>query len=311
MKFISIACAALALCTALSCNHASDVKSKGSENPQFSNVKNATADGDKMIPPTDPQHPSDNGVEYFKTDTVGAPPQPPTPVKKVAGNNPDWDKKIVKTATLSFEVKDFRQFTGELRTRVHNAGGYIAGEEQNQSDYKIENSVTIKIPVDQFDDAVTLITSGIGKIEEKKISTEDVTGEYVDTRSRMEARKQVRQRYLDLLGQARNMDDILNIQSHIDEIQESIESANGRINYLGHAAAYSTINLTYFQILNAAAQDDKPSFGTQVARAFKTGWNMINDLFIGLISVWPLLIVMGLLVIAVRRWATTKQKPVA
>lgn len=256
--------------------------------------------------------------QYFNSDSTGKQindDQDPQKVK--AGKDqqiakPDWDKKIIKTASLNLEVKDYGIYSNSFRDKIRNLGGYIAQEEQNQSDYKIENTIVIKVPVDQFDNAVALLTSDVKKLNEKKISSQDVTAEYVDTKSRMEAKKQVRERYLDLLKQAKNMEEILNVQSEINGIQEEIESAAGQIEYLGHSAAFSTINLTYFQVLNSSAKsDDKPSFGTKVADAFKTGWGWIVDLFVGLVSIWPLLVVVFGLVIIYRRSGIGKSKRIA
>ena len=124
----------------------------------------------------------------------------------------------------------------------------------------------------------------------------------------MEAKKQVRLRYMDLLKQAKNMEEILNVQSEINGIQEEIESAAGRIEYLGHSSVFSTINLTYYQILNSSAKDnDKPSFGTELSNAFKNGWSWIGDLFVGLVSIWPLLLLIFTGVIIYKR--TKLQKP--
>ena len=202
---------------------------------------------------------------------------------------PDWDKKIIKTASLNVEVKDYNVFYSTLREKVKNLGGYIAQEEQSQSDYKIENSLVIKVPVDQFDNAVAQLAVNTEKLNEKKISSQDVTSEVVDTKSRMEAKKQVRFRYMDLLKQAKTMEEILSVQSEINGIQEEIESAAGRIEYLGHSSVFSTINLTYYQILNLSAKNtDTPSFGTKLSSAFKTGWSWVGDLFVGLVSIWPL-----------------------
>jgi len=197
-----------------------------------------------------------------------------------------------------------------MREKVRSVGGYIAQEEQNQSDYKIENMLSIKVPVDQFDNALgQLTTSNIKKINEKKITSQDVTTEFIDTKSRMESKKQVRQRYLDLLKQAKNMEEILNVQSEINSIQEDIESAAGRIEYLGHSSAYSTIDLTYYQVLNSSAKDnDKPSFATKMSNAFKNGWSWVGDLFIGLLSIWPLLLVVFAAFILYKRTKINKPK---
>jgi Domain of unknown function (DUF4349) len=223
--------------------------------------------------------------------------------------NPDWDKKIIKTAALDFEVKDFKGYNSKLREKIKGLGGYIAQEEQNQTDYKIENIVSIKVPVDQFDNALVLLTNDAEKLNEKKVTSQDVTGEYVDTKSRIEAKKQVRQRYIDLLKQAKNMEEILNVQSEINDVQEQIESAAGRVEYLGHSSAFSTINLTYYQVLNPSAKDNNsPNFGTKVGDAFKTGWGWIVDLFVGLVTIWPLALLTFIVIIIFKRMRIQKPK---
>jgi hypothetical protein len=127
----------------------------------------------------------------FLSDTIQSPgqTQKSQPSSK---NNPtskiDWDKKIIKNASLNLEVKEFKVFNTMVREKTKQFGGYIATEEQSQSEYKIESIITIKIPVDQFDDAVTQFTNDAKKFIEKKITSEDVTAEVVDTKSRMEAK---------------------------------------------------------------------------------------------------------------------------
>jgi predicted nucleic acid-binding Zn-ribbon protein len=241
---------------------------------------------------------TESGFRGYDADSTGKQQNPgqqnnkKQPVAQQAVT-PDWDKKIIKTANVNLEVKDYNIFYTSLREKVKNMGGYVAQEEQTQSDYKIENTMTIKVPVDQFDNAVLQLTSNVEKINERKITSQDVTGEVVDTKSRMEAKKQVRQRYMDLLGQAKKMEDILSVQSEINSIQEEIESASGRIEYLSHSSAYSSINLTYYQVLNSSAKDTeaaKASFGQKVKDAFHTGWELVSNLFVGIITIWPLLL---------------------
>jgi hypothetical protein len=223
--------------------------------------------------------------------------------------NIDWDKKIVKNASINAEVKDYKSFYASLREKVKSVGGYIAQEEQNQSDYKIENSISIKVPVDQFDNALVQLTANTDKINEKKVTSEDVTTEVVDTKSRMEAKREVRSRYLDLLKQAKNMEEILNVQNEINGVQEQIESAAGRIQYLSHASTFSTINMTFFQVLNVSAKDkDNPSFGTELAGSFSVGWKWIRDLFIGIVAIWPLFFLVAFLVIMYKRTKLRKDK---
>jgi len=252
-----------------------------------------------------------NGIVADFKDSIATPQEDPDKTKKNQQTpviKQDWDKKIIKTANLNLEVKDYNDYNTSLREKLKQFGGYIAQEEQSQSEYKIENILTIKIPVDQFDDAVNSISSNVKELNEKKITSEDVTTEVIDTRSRLEAKKQVRLRYLDLLKQAKNMEEILNVQSEINGIQEQIESAAGRMEYLQHSSSFSTIHLTFYQVLNGAAIDsDKPTFSTRITNAFRFGWNWIRELSIGVISIWPLLLAVVGIIILYKR--SNKPKP--
>jgi hypothetical protein len=242
-------------------------------------------------------------------DTTQAPSQKqkPQPEIKVVQPKIDWDKKIIKNASINLEVKNYQSFNELLHGNIKRFAAYVAQEEQNQTDYKIENTITIKVPVDQFDDLVTALTTGEQKLIDKKITSEDVTTQVVDTRSRMEAKKQVRLKYLDLLKEAKNMEEILNVQREINGIQEDIEAANGRVEYLSHSAAYSTINLTYFQVLDAAAKNDgEVSYGTKIWRSFKIGWNWVGEFLIGLISIWPLFFLCIACWFAYKKWIVVK-----
>ena len=238
-----------------------------------------------LSPPLEKDKGSTN--ELLQTDsTSGISLQGTTP-----GQNPDWDKKIIKTAYLKLEVKDFKLYSEIVHKAAKQHGGYIANEEQNQSDEKKESTIAIKVPVEQFESIMAQLPSGAEKIVEKKITTEDVTGEVVDTKSRLHAKEQIRLKYLEFLNQAKNMEDVLKVQSEINDIQEEMESASGRINYLSHQSAYSTINLTFYQPLPGyTPSNDNPGFLTRTALAFKNGFHFIGELFIGFVSIWPLLL---------------------
>jgi Domain of unknown function (DUF4349) len=205
------------------------------------------------------------------------------------GQNPDWDKKIIKTGFLKLEVKDFKLYNDIVHKAAKQYGGYVANEEQNQSEEKKESTISIKVPVDQFESIMIQLPTSAEKIIEKRITTEDVTGEVIDTKSRLHAKEQIRLKYLEFLKQAKNMEDVLKVQSEINDIQEEMESASGRINYLSHQSALSTIQLTFYQPLAGYNPvNDNPGFLTRLIAAFKTGFNFIEEFFIGAASIWPL-----------------------
>jgi len=221
----------------------------------------------------------------------------------VMAPDPDWDKKIVKTADLKLEVRNFDKFTRRLHDAVKQAGGYISLEEQTQSPTEITNSVTIKVPVLNFDDLLMQLPADSDRLIAKKIASQDVTMEVVDTKSRLETKKEVRERYIELLRQAHTTNDILTMQNEINGVQQEMDQASGRIAWLGHSAAFSTINLNFYQLLVAPAPvEAPPSFFRRLRDSIGDGWGGFSEALLGVVRVWPLLIAFGLLVYGIRRY---------
>ncbi len=104
----------------------------------------------KNVPPQSLQ----NGAENEKvpvgnsSQSIADSSFPQTPASAVAHTN--WDKKIIKTAIVLLEVKDFKKYNETIHNSIRQCGGYIAQEEQNLTDEKTETVLTLKIPVDQF-----------------------------------------------------------------------------------------------------------------------------------------------------------------
>jgi hypothetical protein len=246
--------------------------------------------------------------QKWKADTSFVPPPGQEPEQ--AGIQQDWDKKIVRKGFLQIEVKDFKKYGNDLNNQVKQAGGYIAGEATQQTEERLENRVVIKVPVAQFSSLMILLSDTKEQVWDKKISSEEVTTDIIDTRLRIEAKKKIRQRYLDLLQQAKSMEDILRIQSEINNVQEQIELGEGRAAYLNHSAAMSTIELTYYQLLAGNGPGRDTSFTVQLRRAFAGGWEAIKELLLVLVSIWPLFLVLITGLIVFKRTKVAKAKTV-
>src|ERR1043166_6246222 len=158
MKFFKpAAVAACTLFALFACNGLSNSKAENISVPKAEETDRATTPGDPIA------------------DTTQTPVQKPqADIKTIQQPKIDWDKKIIKNASIIMDVKNYQSFDNLLHGNIKRFGGYVAQEEQNQTDYKVENSITIKVPVEQFDDFVTSLSTGGQKLIEKKIATEDV-----------------------------------------------------------------------------------------------------------------------------------------
>ena len=243
------------------------------------------------------------------SQTIPVPDKLPVSTDSIVLNNKnqqqvafDWDKKLIKNASVKMEVKDFKKSGESIRQTIRKSGGYISQEEQNLFPEKSETVMTIKVPVDRFEDLLNELSAQADKIVERKINTDDVTNDYVDTKSRLEAKKQMRLKYLDFLKQSKNMEEVLQVEREINSIQEAIEGASGRVGHLSREAAMSTISLSYYQPLAVAVPEDSdPSFFSRFSKAFSTGADWLKELFIGIISIWPIALILIGIIIFIRK----------
>ncbi len=203
----------------------------------------------------------------------------------------DWDKKLIKTANITIEAANYFRFDKDIRNLLKRHGAYIASEEQAFSDDRKRNMMTIKVPVMYFESLLSGLGSDSNRVTQKSVSTSDVTAEMYDSKSRIEARKKIRERYVQLLQQARKMDDVLKVEQEINNIQEELESASGRLNYLSHQTSYSTIHLTYFSLLTASTQTHKPNtFWNRLKEGFADGGDILVEIILIGIRLWPLIL---------------------
>ncbi len=238
-------------------------------------------------------------------------PQQPIPKETVKQNPPpnnrgmDWDKKIVKNADMSLEVRNSRKYRQSLTEWVRASGGYFAKEEQVQKGNWIETDISIKVPVEQFDVLLDKLITDSVKVISKSVNTEDVTGEYVDIRSRLESKKQVRLRYLDFLKQAKNMEEVLLVQNEVNELQEQMESAAGRMNYLSQVSALSTIHLKFSEIdTGLLPKQEDPSYLLRLYESVKKGASWIGEIILIVFSIWPFFVV----ILGIAFWFKKKSK---
>lgn len=63
------------------------------------------------------------------TDTASSPTQVFQSGSPAA--NPDWDKKIIKTAHVTLELKDYTSYNNGIHTKLKAYGAYVAQEQQN------------------------------------------------------------------------------------------------------------------------------------------------------------------------------------
>lgn len=216
------------------------------------------------------------------------------------------ERKIIRIVNFSMEVADVEKTTAKIESLLEGYEAYLQSSNLNNQRYRVTQSFTIRVPQDKLDELLSKIGEEAVKIDSKNVTARDVTEEFIDVETRLNTKKQIRDRYIDILNnKAKTIEDVLNVEDRIRVIQEEIEAKEGRLKYLKNQVGYSTINLTIYK------QQDRPvyeeSYFSKIGDAFAGGWDLIKELFIGMIMIWPILIILILIIWWWRRRRRNKE----
>lgn len=226
--------------------------------------------------------------------------------KSKTPSSKEEDLQIIKTGTLRFESKDLAQTHAQILSIIRQANGYVQNDNSGKNYNQLYHNLTVRVPTENFQSTLDAIANGVEHFDEKTISRKDVTEEFVDLNARLKAKRALENRYLTLLAKAINVKEMLAIERELSEIRESIERAEGRLKYLNNKVSMSTFSIQFYKI--EIATRSSSSFGTKMVNAVKSGWNGIASFFLGLLRVWPFLILVAIVTYFIRRWFKKKKK---
>lgn len=251
----------------------------------------------------EPAPPMAEGLSYkFSADDMANGNSKPASYRKdnVSIKQPD---KIIKTGRISIEVDDYATSLIAIKQLIGSNNGYIASENEQRNDYRVSNTIVIRVLNDHFDQLMEGIASKAGKLNYKNVDLRDVTEEYTDLAARMKTKKEVEQRYLEILKTAKTVKDILEVEDKLRYIREEIESTEARLKYLDDKVQYSTITLEMSQELDYNPPAPmQVSFFDKLGKAVKGGWNGLLGGILIFVNAWPFVVVLIAIAILVRRW---------
>ncbi|MCD4792630.1 MAG: DUF4349 domain-containing protein [Bacteroidales bacterium] len=214
------------------------------------------------------------------------------------------EKKIIKTADISFGVSDYNKSKPNINKIIAKHKGYITSESENNSSYSISNTIIIRVPAENFEKLLTDLEGEAEDFESKNINTSDVTEEYIDILTRLENKKKVEAQYIELLKKARTIAEILEVNEHIRRLREEIEAKEGRLKYLKNQVGLSTVTVYVHQDYDTVSY----GFMHKVGDALGGGWEGFLGFIIGLLYIWPLLIIIAVIVFFVRKGIRKRRK---
>jgi len=226
------------------------------------------------------------------------------------------DKQFIKTANVNMEVKDVYDATISIEKSVQELGGFvthsdlqsrvISEETYNTSDedamlvkkYQTENSMQVRVPTSKLGELLTIINDKKLFLNSRIINARDVTSSI---------------KYAELEGKRmkKTGENISELKTTKDKVKMSDENMSEENQQqlanldVTDNLKYSTIDIyikepklriAEIAVTNSTNIDNKYKFDFfySAKNAFIEGYYLIQRLVIGLIVIWPLLIIGGL-----------------
>jgi hypothetical protein len=212
----------------------------------------------------------------------------------------DGKTKLIKTADYRFEVEQVKKSTEAIEAIVRKYPAYISATELQLENPILENKMTIKVQSDYFYDLLKEVDGQAQFVNFRTIKTMDVSKEFVDLGSRLKTKREVEQRYMEILRKkAGTIEELLDAEQQIGALHEEIEATISRINSLKDQVAYSTINLEFYQTITQELKAE-PTWAEKFVEGLNTGLTGILNIVIVIAYLWPLIIVGAVAILAVR-----------
>ncbi len=158
---------------------------------------------------------------------------------------PGPESQIIKTGTISIQVSGVDASIARATNMMHGFGGWLAGSDRSTGAGQEVASVTYRIPVARFEDALAAMRTLGSKVLSEHTDSTAVGGEIVDLQARIANLKASEKAIQAIMSKANSIADVLTIQQRLAEVQGQIEQLSGQLSGLTDQSAFSTLTVVF------------------------------------------------------------------
>lgn len=256
--------------------------------------------------------------------------QAAAPLNSTAADYTHPDRKFVRTADLSMEVKNVYESTTRIENKVSELGGYVTKSDLESNvfsektyeiskdsaievrKYTVSNRMTLRIPETELSKFLIALGDEISFLDYRNIQADDVSLQLL--LNQME-----QQRIENVSGKLNNL---TSENGKIGEKQQVISEGNNKQSELNREKinrmktedeiAYSTVSLTIKEkekaaeipVINLKDFDDKYKTGFWLSawNSVKGGFDLFQSILIGILYLWPVFVLGSLIWFAIRKY---------
>jgi hypothetical protein len=175
------------------------------------------------------------------------------------------DAKIVRTGRIELQVGDVPAALITARDRIRALGGYIGASQTQNVDDRPVATVTYRVPVARWEDALDLLRGIAGpstKVLDEQTQALEVTGQAIDLEARIKNLRASEAALQGISSRAARVSDVLEVQNQLTAVRGQIEELTAQLTHLNDQAAYATLEASFSMpvvAVQAAAERWEPT----------------------------------------------------
>lgn len=233
-------------------------------------------------------------------------------------------KKLVYSANLALETKDYGEVKKALLDHISKYNAVIdSSTEDDYDDQWWESSnrryvqgrvyeVNLRVNVENFDAFIKDLSNLENvRIKNQNISSSDKTKQYNDNQLRITELEVQEKRLVELLSEAQNVTEILEIEDRLASVRYELKSLNQANNNIDYDVLWSNVSIRLREV--ARYSDENYGFGQRVLDTIVESWenfvNFLKSAVLWLIRALPFILLFGLIIFVINFIRVKQGKP--
>ena len=223
------------------------------------------------------------------------------------------EEKLVYRCNLEVETLDYAGTMKSVKEAISQYGGIIQSENETDSSYNwyyadyyktqgtMRNYIEVRVPSQNYDSFVSAL-DGVGKITSKSTSIDNISQQYYDTTTQIDALKIQEKNLLALMEQCDTIEDMLTVQERLTTVQYELNRLQTNKRYMDVDVAYSYVNISIEEVMEFRIDEEPVKTNTFADRLINTlkstgsGFLMFLEILLFMvIRLFPYVLIFGIL----------------
>lgn len=166
-----------------------------------------------------------------------------------SGATADTGQKLVRTVSLTLRTTAFDNDLESVQALLEGLGGYVENLYQYgdvESGDTRTASLSVRVPSESLD-AFLAGMEGVGRVTDRSESVTDMTVQYTDNQTRLETLYAKRERLNQLMAQAQEVSDLIELETAVADTQYEIERYETSQRDIDRRVDMSAVNVTLLE----------------------------------------------------------------